>query len=163
MIYNFFMNTTLETKRLLLRSLKQSDAIDIFENWASDEDFPKYMTWSAHKNIEETKKIVDMWIKEYEDQIDVVKIVDDIPEIGYLIMKKYWNNGYMSEACNCVINYIFTLGYKNIIIEAMKENIASNKVILKCAGKFIGSKIQFYEAKNLNAEVNQYLITSSRS
>lgn len=50
------MNTTLETKRLLLRPLKQSDAIDIFENWASDEDFPKYMTWSAHKNIEETKK-----------------------------------------------------------------------------------------------------------
>ena len=46
------MNTTLETKRLLLRPLKQSDAIDIFENWASDEDFPKYMTWSAHKNIE---------------------------------------------------------------------------------------------------------------
>lgn len=149
------MNTTLETKRLLLRSLKQSDAIDIFENWASDEDFPKYMTWSAHKNIEETKKIVDMWIKEYEDpktirfmivlkstnevigQIDVVKIVDDIPEIGYLIMKKYWNNGYMSEACNCVINYIFTLGYKNIIIEAMKENIASNKVIMKCDGKYI--------------------------
>ena len=104
------MNTTLETKRLLLRPLKQSDAIDIFENWASDEDFPKYMTWSAHKNIEETKKIVDMWIKEYEDpktirfmivlkstnevigQINVVKIVDDIPEIGYLIMKKYWNN-----------------------------------------------------------------------
>ena len=91
------MNTTLETKRLLLRPLKQSDAIDIFENWASDEDFPKYMTQSAHKNIEETKKIVDMWIKEYEDpktirfmivlkstnevigQIDVVKIVDDIP------------------------------------------------------------------------------------
>lgn len=175
------MNTTPETKRLLLRPLKQSDAIDIFENWASDEDFPKYMTWSAHKNIEETKKIVDMWIKEYEDpkairfmivlkstnevigKIDVVKIVDDIPEIGYLIMKKYWNNGYMSEACNCVINYIFTLGYKNIIIEAMKENIASNKVIMKCGGKFIGSKIQFYEAKNLNAEVNQYLITSSRS
>lgn len=151
------MNTTLETKRLLLRPLKQSDAIDIFENWASDEDFPKYMTWIAHKNIEETKKIVDMWIKEYEDpktirfmivlkstnevigQIDVVKIVDDIPEIGYLIMKKYWNNGYMSESCNCVINYIFTLGYKNIIIEAMKENIASNKVIMKCGGKFIDS------------------------
>lgn len=34
---------------------------------------------------------------------------------------------------------------------------------MKCGGKFIGSKIQFYEAKNLNAEVNQYLITSSRS
>lgn len=50
------MNTTLETKRLLLRSLKQSDAIDIFENWASNEDFPKYMTWSAHKILKKLKK-----------------------------------------------------------------------------------------------------------
>ena len=54
----------LETKRLLLRKLRKNDAESIFGNWASDSEVAKYVTWNAHKDITETKAILDMWLAE---------------------------------------------------------------------------------------------------
>lgn len=50
----------IETKRLFLRKLRKDDAESIFRNWASDSEVAKYVTWSAHKDINETKAILDM-------------------------------------------------------------------------------------------------------
>lgn len=50
----------IETKRLLLRKLRSDDAESIFRNWASDSEVAKYVTWNVHKDINETKAILDM-------------------------------------------------------------------------------------------------------
>ena len=57
----------IETKRLLLRKLRKDDAESIFRNWASDSEVAKYVTWNAHKDINETKAILDMWLAEYDN------------------------------------------------------------------------------------------------
>ena len=57
----------IETKRLFLRKLRKDDAESIFRNWASDSEVAKYVTWSAHKDINETKAILDMWLAEYDN------------------------------------------------------------------------------------------------
>ena len=147
-------NCLLESKRLILRKLDYSDAEAIFSNWTSDEEVAKYVTWNHHKTMDETKYILDIWMKQYDDPktvrlgiviketkelvgiIDIVDFIDDNPEVGYCLSRKYWNNGYMSEACELFINYLFELGYKKVIIEADEENIASNKVIVKNGFEF---------------------------
>ena len=39
----------------------------MYNNWAKDEENVKYVTWSAHKNIDETKKVISDWIFEYRN------------------------------------------------------------------------------------------------
>ena len=64
------MLLTLETERLVLRPFEFNDAEVMYNSWASDEEVAKYLTWNAHKSIEDTKFIIDLWIKQYENQKD---------------------------------------------------------------------------------------------
>lgn len=59
-------------------------------------------------------------------------------EIGWISNKKYWNNGYMSEAVKAIIDYAFSnLGVRRIIATCTDKNIASYKVMEKCNMKRI--------------------------
>lgn len=55
-----FMKVTLETNRLSLRPFVETDAIDMYNNWASDDEVTKYLTWNTHQNIEVSKSIIDL-------------------------------------------------------------------------------------------------------
>lgn len=146
------------TDRLILRKFKISDANNMFHNWASLEENVKFL-WPTHKNIEETKKILEIWVNEYEKNsfkwaitlkekpdvvigdISVVEIKERIScaDIGYILSKKHWNKGYMSEALNAVIDFLFNkANFNRIEAKYDTRNIASGKVMKKCNMKFEG-------------------------
>ena len=171
------MKYFIETKRLLLRPWEIDDAPILFNGWANNEEITKYLTWNPHANIEITKSIINKWIKEYEEKdrinfaivlketniligsIDVVGYIESNPEIGYMLRKEYWNNGYMSEACLRVIDFLFSLGYRKVYLRAQIENVASNRVIQKCGGKFIECKEMDRSLKNDKVIDNCYVVT----
>ena len=142
------------TKRLILRKLKKEDAEPMFKNWDSDPEVAKYTFWVAHKNVETTKELVDVWLQEEKDNkairfiitkkgndepigsIDTVQFINKVPEVGYCLSKKHWGKGYMSEACNAFVNYLFELGYNKVVIRADIRNIPSLRVIEKCGFTF---------------------------
>lgn len=142
------------TDRLILRKLRRDDALAMFNNWDNDPEVAKYTLWVAHENVEVTKKLVDKWLDDYKDDktiryvitlkdndepigaIDVVNYHNNVPEIGYCLSRKCWGKGYMTEACNAFIDYLFSLGHKSILIRADERNIGSLKVIEKCGFKF---------------------------
>ena len=37
---------TLDSERLTLRKLKETDAEEVFKNWTSDDEVSKYVRWS---------------------------------------------------------------------------------------------------------------------
>ena len=170
------MKITLETNRLILRPFAITDARDMYNNWTSDDEVTKYVTWNTHTSVEQTKELLEFWIKQYEKPerinfaitlketneliggIDVVGYLDNVPVIGYVLSRKYWNNGYMSEACQRVIEFLHSIGYEKIRIDAMKENVGSNKVIKKCGGIFAGEYTEFFKAKNKEVIINEYYI-----
>lgn len=142
----------LETERLILRKYKLSDAEDMYNNWGTDPNCNKYLPWELHKNIEETKEILNDWTESYKEDkfkwiivlkennvaiggINVVRLnkKNDICEIGYCIGSKFWNKGYTTEALNRVLDYLFN-ECDLYLIEAYhhKTNIASEKVMGKC-------------------------------
>ena len=151
---NYFKNKCIETERLLLRKIRIEDAKAMFDNWASDPEVTKYLTWNPHENIEVTKIIINRWLEEEKDpktirfvitlkdsgdpigSIDVVNYIDGNPEIGYCLSKKYWNQGLMTEACKAFAKYLFNKGFNKVLIKALVENISSNRVIEKCGFKF---------------------------
>ena len=173
------MRLTLETNRLILRPFTIEDAQEMFFGWASDPEVTKYLTWNTHKDIEETKKILSLWIDEYEkperlnfaielkkedkliggiDVVGYLRGVQGTPVIGYNLARKYWDNGYMTEACHCVIDYLFSKGYSEIRIDAMTENTASIRVILKCGGKFLKTDEDYFPLKDKKVLINRYIV-----
>ena len=171
------MKYTIESERLLLRPWSIDDAPILYEGWANNEEITKYLTWNPHKSIEDSKFIINKWLEEYNEKdrinfaiclkdgneligsIDVVGYENNIPEIGYMLKKEYWNKGYMSEAVLRVIDFLYSLGYSKVHIAAQVENIASNKVIQKCGGKFIESKESERKLKHDKVMVNHYIIS----
>ncbi len=176
------MKLTLETKRLILRPFTIDDAQEMFFGLASDPEVTKYLTWSTHKDIEETKKILNLWIDEYEKPerlnfaielkkenrliggIDVVGYLGGVqgtPVIGYNLARQYWGNGYMTEACHCVIEYLFSKGYSEIRIDAASDNIASIRVIQKCGGIFLKTDEDYFPLKGKAVLVNRYIVKNN--
>ena len=149
---------TLETERTILREFKLGDEYEMFSNWASDPEVVKYLTWPIHENVETTRSIVQSWVNQYQDPttirygialkdtgelvggIDVVHYFDGVPEVGYCMAKKCWNKGIMTEVFNAFKDYLFTLGFKKIMIRAEVANIGSNRVIQKNGFQFVGVK-----------------------
>ena len=150
----------LDTDRLALRKFRNNDAQTMFQNWASDPSVTRYLHWSAHKKIEETQQIIDMWCGCYSDKkfyqwaitlkdsdmligsISVVRIDEDVSEceIGYCIGKQWWSQGITTEACKKVVQFLFDqVGANRISAKHCVENIASGKVMQKCGMKYEGT------------------------
>ena len=148
----------LETQRLKLRYITEGDTEQIFTCWASDPEVARYLTWSAHRSIEDTKEIMNYWLEEYKKpdryrygielksdktligMIDVVGFHNGAPVVGYCSGRDYWGNGYMTEALGAVVKELFDNRFDTIVIEAVADNIASNKVILKNGFKLVAER-----------------------
>lgn len=146
---------TLETERLILRRFKIEDAENMYKNWATDPECNKFLSWNLHKNIEETKTVIQNWINEYEtgsynwvvELKENKEIIGNISavhfrkkdlncEIGYCYGSKYWGKGYGTEALKRVIE--FFLNECNLhLVEArhISGNPASGRVMEKAGMK----------------------------
>ena len=146
---------TLETDRLILRRFESRDAEAMYYSWGSDKNSNKYLDWNLHKSVEDSKKIVDIWMKEYEEGAynwivelkDTHEVIGSITgvhvrendmnvEIGYCYGSKYWNCGYATEALRRVIEFfLFDVGM--YLVEAMHigGNPASGRVMQKSGMK----------------------------
>lgn len=142
---------TLETKRLILRKFTKDDIIPSYKNWTSDERVCKYVTWPKHEDVEVTENILSEWIDGYKNDnfyqwaiclkdgevigtISVDKIDEDIEsiEIGYVIGYNYWGNGYVHEAFEEVIKFLFEeVEVNRIQARHDVDNPNSGKVMLK--------------------------------
>ena len=89
--------------------------------------------------------------------IDVVGYIDGVPVIGYTLKRDKWNQGYMTEACKCVRDFLFSLGYNTIKIDAVVENIGCNRVIQKCGGILLGNEEQEFLNKGKVFRINNYI------
>ena len=55
------------TDRLLLRKIRMDDDCDMFEQWASDPQVTRYLTWNVHNSIEDTRRIIELWLKDIHE------------------------------------------------------------------------------------------------
>lgn len=148
----------LETERLLLVRFEKKDAIFMFNNWAKNKNVTKFLTWNAHKSIEETESVIDNWLqsyikdnfyhwaivyKEINEPIGSISVVEQDEEkaqmiLGYVIGEKWWGKGIVPEAYSKVIEFLFNeIKVKKIIGRHDVENVNSGKVMLKCGLKYL--------------------------
>jgi ribosomal-protein-alanine N-acetyltransferase len=160
----------LETKRLMLRQIKNEDVDAIFNCWMQDEDVSRYMYWKASKDIKETQEFIRYELGNIENDkwyrwIIVLKQTDEIIgtcliyyndeennwDISYNLGKTYWGKGYITEAMNQVMEYaINELKIKECIAIHAIENPESGRVIQKLG--FSYEKLVPYECNG--GEIN---------
>jgi len=147
----------IETDRLLLRKFKLSDAEEMYKNWANDDNVTRYITWPTHKDIEETRRVVEGYVNdsardnyyhwcivlketnEAVGSIGAFRLYDDLKlfEIGYCIGKKFWNKGITTEAMKALIKFFFEeVGVNRIEARHDVKNPASGRVMIKSGLKF---------------------------
>ncbi|MDF2484305.1 MAG: family N-acetyltransferase [Herbinix sp.] len=149
----------INTQRLILRPFSLEDALAMYNNWASDKEVTKFLTWPNHSNVDISKKVIQSWIEEYEKEdyyqwciewkesqeaigsISVVHRNDetDTVELGYCIGRQFWNQGITSEALSAMVDFFFNEVNANRI-EARHDtnNPNSGKVMMKSDFVFEG-------------------------
>lgn len=163
---NLCKTKTLETKRCTLRRLTMDDAQAMFDNWACDPQVTKYLTWAPHASVQDTKKLLEIWLPEYEKDsvfrwvifhkefnhivgmFDVVEmnVKDECATIGYVLAQKAWNQGIMSEVLKEVIRFLFKeVHLHRIEATFIRPNIGSGKVMEKCGLSYEGTKKQKFK------------------
>lgn len=151
----------LETNRLILRPFRSEDAENMFHNWASDPEVTKFLTWPTHTNVEVSRYVLSDWIPHYAEPdyyhwaitldgyaIGSMAVVDHDDRIGkahigYCIGRNWWRQGIVSEALQCVINFLFhEVGYQRIEARHDPRNPHSGAVMRKCGMKYEGTMRQ---------------------
>lgn len=147
---------TIETDRLILRQFRMDDKTSMYNNWASDPNVTKYLTWPPHASEDITAMLLENWIKNYESEdtynwaiaiketgelignISVVDKKEHVKEaqLGYCMGKAYWGNGYMPEAAKAVVDYLFfESDFKRICAGHDINNPKSGRVMEKIGMK----------------------------
>lgn len=150
----------IEAERLILRRFELSDAPAMFENWASDGEVTKYLTWPTHSDVSVTERVVREWASRYSEKdfyqwaivlkengpepIGSISVVEwvrngNVPEIGYCMGRRWWRRGIMSEALGAVLDFLFDrVGVERIVARHDVNNPHSGGVMVKCGMIFDG-------------------------
>ncbi|MGN1234471.1 MAG: GNAT family N-acetyltransferase, partial [Christensenellaceae bacterium] len=117
----------LETERLLLRGWKEEDLSDFYE-YARVDGVGQMAGWLSHRSMEESECILKRFMEGKKTfalvQKETGKVIGSLGieeygerlsefdpyrgrEIGFVLSKAYWGRGYMTEAVQAVIAYLF--------------------------------------------------------
>lgn len=168
----------LETERLILRKFIQNDLNDMF-NIFSDKDVNKFLPWFPFKSMEETKNHFENVIcEEYKKTIayyyaieekETKKVIGYInlsrinkekccAELGYGLLKQYWNKGIITEASKILLKYAKESGFNYITATHDVNNPRSGKVMEKIGMTFRYSYYEQCQPKNFKVKFNLYQI-----
>ncbi len=159
---------TLNTERLILRPFIMEDAQAMYNNWASDPEVTRYLTWPTHTDVEVSKAVAADWISHYDNPefyqwaivprtdvfgdkpgagepigsisaVEVNNVVGKL-HIGYCIGREWWNMGITSEALAELIRFFFEEVQANRV-DARHDpnNPNSGKVMVHCGMKYEGT------------------------
>lgn len=168
----------LTTTRLILRPLQLTDAESMFLGWATDQEVVKYLSWKPHLSVDETKRIISYWMSNYPDhkfyiwgiQLKNGPLVGTISihsihegfqrgEIGYALAKQYWNQGYVTESLQAIVDFSFGIvGFNRLEAHHSIYNPASGAVLIKAGFQHEGVLRQYYRSNDGFQDSSSYAI-----
>ena len=144
----------METERLILRPFVSSDAQPMFDNWASDPEVTKFLTWPTHTDVDVTRRVIDLWVKvgecdpssynwcialrDSDEPIGSIAVVsqDEFTstlEIGYCLSRRFWGQGLVPEAARAVLDFLLNVvGASAVTAKHDLNNPNSGRVMQKC-------------------------------
>lgn len=156
---NHLGSLVIETEHLYLRPFVLEDAPAMFENWASDSENVRYVTWDPHPNPQVTQASIERWLLHYQEEnsykwaickkenpkqvIGDISVVSQDPqkeicEVGYILGKNFWGQGIMTEALKAVLHFLLLeVGFKEVQAKYVSLNPASGRVMEKAGMHYL--------------------------
>jgi len=179
---NNIFDRNLKSGRLLLRRLKNSDVEDMYE-YTSDAKITKYLEWSHHTEISQTRSFIIRALEAYENEkhaflwaielvseakmIGVMRIFDYSPqnkraEISYILNPAFQGKGYIGEAIDIFLNYCFNdMSIQRIQAKCDIDNGSSEKVMQKAGMHREGIMKKYFFMDNEFKDALLYAITDN--
>lgn len=172
---------TLMTRRLILRPARMSDAEDMYE-YSRDPLVARHVLWDAHTSIHQTRGYLRFLIRQYRTGApstfvivlkETGRVIGTIgfmwiqqenrsAEVGYSLSRRYWNQGYMSEALRAIVDFGFTkLSLNRIEAQHECDNPASGHVMRNAGMLHEGTLRQRLYNKGRYVDVDIYAIVRS--
>ena len=158
------MKIYLETERLILRELFETDVDGMFE-LDSNEKVHQYLGKNPIKTKEQALTNIQFIRNQYKElgvgrfaciekssgefigwsglkfntgKKEALNGYEDFIDIGYRFIPKYWRKGYGYESALACLEFGFTkMNYDAIYGAAISDNIGSNKILEKIGLKFV--------------------------
>lgn len=145
----------IETERLILRPFALEDAQAMYDNWASDSEVTKFLTWSAHQSVAETRAVLADWVGAQAlewaivpkdmgvpaGSIGVVRDGGDEVEVGYCLSRACWGKGYVPEALRALLGWLFAHGVRRAFAKHDADNPNSGRVMQKAGMRFLEARV----------------------
>lgn len=138
-----------ETARLLLRPFREED-IESFFSCCKNPNLGRNAGWKPHQTLEESQAVLEevflnqmnIWaitLKESSELIGAIGLLPDPKRsykeamtLGYWLDEDHWGKGYMTEAVNCILHYVFEkLPVEIITATCYPHNLQSQRVLIK--------------------------------
>ena len=167
------MKFHIETERLILRELRESDLDGMFE-LDCDPEVHRYLGNKPVKTKEESKIIITDIIKQYSERgigrwaaiekssgefigWSGIKLNTEYNmngfakyyDVGYRLIKRYWGKGYATESGKAAVNYAFNvLKLPELYGITEMENQASHNALLKIGLHYVEDF--YFEKEKIN-------------
>lgn len=109
----------LTTERLVLRKPAPEDVLPIHEGYARDPEVVRYLAFRGGQTVEDVQRFLERalhgweagtiltWAITLKGEGTLIGMIDVRLEshanVGYVLARKYWNLGYMTEALRAVV------------------------------------------------------------
>ncbi len=110
---------TLTGRRVTLRAPRLDDAEPLFDRIASDPEVTRYLSWSPHPDIGETRRVITELFNVGPETTWLIELLDGggpigtcglrrpqsySVEIGYCLGRRWWGQRFMSEVLPLLID-----------------------------------------------------------
>jgi [ribosomal protein S5]-alanine N-acetyltransferase len=157
----------LQTPRLLLRKLRMEDAADMFE-YAQDAEIAASGLWLPYTKLQQSADDIAADLKAYEvgtaldwavehgaDRKMIGRINlgdyhrrDQRADLGYAYNRRYWGQGYATEAARAVLAFAFgSLGLNRVGAVVLPDNLGSITVLTRLGFQQEGVQRQFTQLR----------------
>jgi RimJ/RimL family protein N-acetyltransferase len=136
---------TLQTARLVLRALAESDA-EAMHHFFSDEEAMTWWSDGPHKTLQETADYVKVnatadryltWVitEDGSDALGWIAVIpgrEGVAAIGYNLRRSHWRRGLVGEALSEIIRHCFEdRGLRRLTADTDPDNAGSNALLEK--------------------------------
>jgi [ribosomal protein S5]-alanine N-acetyltransferase len=109
----------LNGSRVTLRAPTIDDAEPLFERIASDPEVTRYLSWSPHPNVDETRRVITDFFNVGDETTWLIELRDGggpigvcgwrrphphTVELGYCLGRQWWRQGIMSEVLQLLLD-----------------------------------------------------------
>ena len=163
----------LQTPRLVLRPPRDEDAESIFENYASDHDVTRFVSWPRHETIDDTRKFIEFSKREWaewpagplliESRVDrrligATELRFEKPyraSTGYVLSHEAWGSGFATEAVRAVMRLAQVTGVQRLYAVCHLHHEAASRVLERSGFQREGVLRKYRVFPNLHDPVPQ--------